>query len=378
MFLNSLEMSYKDVFYFVAMCLTISQEKKNKQIIEARLKKNDIDWEFVVEVSTGHYVFPAMYCALKREGFLTYVPQELLNFMEHVADTNRDRNTQIISQAKELNTFLLSHNITPIFIKGTANLLAGLYNDITERMVGDIDFLFSSQDYPRAIQVLKEWGYCKQKQLATKYPYPWSKHYPRLIKDGFIAAIEIHDKLLIEDYTQEFNYDTIKSSIQVLDNVAMLSDGNMLNLSILANQINDYRFHYRTINLRNAYDVFLLSKKVSAKNEVNTVKGLSHPLHCFLAACVEVFNTPDSLTYIQTKQTKAYLALFKEQFTNPRKANRRHTRIKLYIQLKTILTKFYKGIFYKEYRAWLFYWIIDIKSYRKQLDIWKNVLKNDG
>ncbi len=45
--------------------------------------------------------------------------------MEHVANTNRDRNTQIISQAKELNTFLLSHNITPIFIKGTANLLAG-------------------------------------------------------------------------------------------------------------------------------------------------------------------------------------------------------------------------------------------------------------
>ena len=82
--------------------------------------------------------------------------------MEHVANTNRDRNTQIISQAKELNTFLLSHNITPIFIKGTANLLAGLYNDITERMVGDIDFLFSSQDYPRAIQVLKEWGIVKQ------------------------------------------------------------------------------------------------------------------------------------------------------------------------------------------------------------------------
>jgi hypothetical protein len=93
---------------------------------------------------------------------------------------------------------------------------------------------------------------------------------------------------------------------------------------------------------------------------------------------VEVFNTPDSLAYTHTKQTNAYLKLFKEQFTNPRKANRRHTRIKLYIQLKTILTKFYKGIFYKEYRAWLFYWIIDIKSYRKQLDIWKNVLKNDG
>jgi len=371
-------MSYKDVFYFVAMCLTISQEKKNRQIIEARLKQNDIDWEFVVEVSTGHYVFPAMYCALKREGFLTYLPQELLNFMEHVADTNRDRNTQIISQAKELNTLLLSHNITPIFLKGTANLLAGLYSDITERMVGDIDFLFSSQDYPKAIQVLKEYGYCYQKQLATKYPYPWSKHYPRLIKEGAIAAIEIHDKLLIEEYTQEFNYDSVKSSIHVIDNVAMLSDANMLNLSILANQINDFRFHYRTISLRNAYDVFLLSKKTAATNAVNSITTLSHPLHCFLAACNEVFNSPDSLTYTQTKQTKAYLKLFKEQFINPRKAKRRNTRIKFYIHFKSILTKFYKGVFYKKHRIWLFYYIIDVKSYNKQLNIWSKLLKKNG
>jgi hypothetical protein len=296
--------------------------------------------------------------------------------MEHVANTNRDRNTQIISQAKELNTFLLSHNITPIFIKGTANLLAGLYNDITERMVGDIDFLFSSQDYPRAIQVLKEWGYYYQKEYENLFPE--HRHYPRLIKKDCMAAIEIHSEFLRKSEAYLFNYDTVKSSIQVIDNVAMLSDGNMLNLSILSNQINDYRFHYRTINLRNAYDVFLLSKKVSAKNEVNTISKLSHPLHCFLAACGEVFNTPDSLEYTKTKKTKAYLALFKEQFTNPRKANRRHTRIKLYIQLKTILTKFYKGIFYKEYRAWLFYWIIDIKSYRKQLDIWRKLLKKNG
>ena len=351
------------------MCLTISQEKKNKQIIEARLKQNDIDWEFVVEVSTGHYVFPAMYCALKREGFLTYLPQELLNFMEHVADTNRDRNTQIISQAKELNTFLLSHNITPIFLKGTANLLAGLYSDITERMVGDIDFLFSSQDYPKAIQVLKEWGYYYQKEpekLSREH-----RHYPRLIKKDCMAAIEIHSEFQRKSDAHLFNYDTVKSSIQFIDNVAMLSDGNMLNLSILANQINDYGFHYKTITLRSAYDVFLLSKKVSAKNAVNTVKGLSHPLHCFLAACSEVFNTPDSLAYTQTKQTKAYLKLFKEQFTNPRKAKRRHTRIKAYLYLKHVLSILYICVFYKKYRTWLFLLITDPAFWKRKLGLIK-------
>ena len=362
-------MSYKDVYYFVAMCLTISLEKKNKQIIEARLKENDIDWEFVVEVSTSHYVFPAMYCALKREGFLKYLPQELLNFMEHIADTNRDRNKQIIFQAKELNTLLLSHNITPIFIKGTANLLAGLYNDITERMVGDIDFLFSSQDYPKAIQILKENGYHYTDNPESLKPE--HRHYPRLIKKEYIAAIEIHSDLLRKSYSQEFNYDTIKSSIQVVDNVAMLSDANMLNLTILACQINDYGYLYRRIALRNAYDVFLLSKKVSAKNAVNTISSLKHPLHCFLAACGEVFNNPDSLEYTQTKKTKAYLNMFKELFTNPKKVNRRTTRIKIYLYLKHVLGSLYNGIFYKKYRVWLFLLVTDPSFWKRKLGVIK-------
>ena len=42
--------------------------------------------------------------------------------------------------------------------------------------------------------------------------------------------------------------------------------------------------------LRNAYDVFLLSKKTNAKAAVNALDKLSHPLNCFLSACYEVFN----------------------------------------------------------------------------------------
>ncbi len=236
-------------------------------------------------------------------------------------------------------------------------------------MVGDIDFLFSSQDYPRAIQVLKEWGYNyldEPEKLSPEH-----RHYPRLIKKDCMAAIEIHSEFLRKSEAHLFNYDTVKSSIQVLDNVAMLSDGNMLNLSILANQINDYRFNYRRIALRNAYDVFLLSKKCNAKNAVNTISKLSHPLHCFLAACGEVFNTPDSLEYTKTKKTKAYLILFKEQFTNPIKANRRHTRIKAYLYLKHVLSILYMCVFYKKYRAWLFLLITDPAFWKRKLGLFK-------
>ena len=90
--------------------------------------------------------------------------------MEHITDINRERNKQIISQAKELNNFLLANNITPIFLKGTGNLLTGIYDDIAERMLGDIDFIFSKEDYPKAITILREFGY----SVVNKYKY----HFP--------------------------------------------------------------------------------------------------------------------------------------------------------------------------------------------------------
>ena len=117
-------MSYKETLYFVAKCLTISLEDNNRDEIEFMLKTTDVDWDAVVKVSTAHYVFPALYCNLKRVDFLKYLPQDLVSYMEHITDLNRERNQQILQQAQELNSLLLANNITPVFLKGTGNLLA--------------------------------------------------------------------------------------------------------------------------------------------------------------------------------------------------------------------------------------------------------------
>ena len=81
--------------------------------------------------------------------------------------------------------------------------------------------------------------------------------------------------------------------------------------------------------LRNAYDVFLLSKKTSAKEAVNALDKLKHPLNCFLAACYEVFNKVNSLRYNKTKKTASYLSECNIQVTNPipRKTQSIHIKI---------------------------------------------------
>ena len=357
-------MNYKETLFFIAKCLTISLEEKNRQEIEKQLKSTSIDWDAVVKVSTAHYVFPALYCNLKRSNFIHYLPKELVTYMEQITNLNRERNKQIITQAKELNNFLLANNITPIFLKGTGNLLTGIYDDIAERMVGDIDFIFSKKDYSKAISVLREFGYSEVGK--HRYHFPYNKHYGRLQKENNIAAIEIHkDFLSIKKYTKEFNYSFVDKDSQVINGVAVLSYANKLNLSIIADQINDSGFYYKRMALRNAYDVFLLSKKTSAKAAVNTLNKLSHPLNCFLAACFKVFNTVDSLVYNKTKKTASYLSIFNSQFTNIDKTRRLHNKIKNYLAIRKKLNILYKSIIYKEYRVWLFILLTD-KNWQKR------------
>ncbi|MGK0414716.1 MAG: hypothetical protein ACJA1B_002944, partial [Polaribacter sp.] len=177
-------MTYKETFLFIGKCLTISHNQNHKILIEDDLKNNIVNWDSVVKISTSYFMFPALYCNLKRAKFLHYLPVELVNYMIHIADLNRDRNEQIVAQAKEINTILLKHNITPIFLKGTGNLLEGLYDDIAERMVTDIDILIKKEDCIKAFKILQENNYEKiNSVLFEDY-----RHLPEIVNPRKIAA----------------------------------------------------------------------------------------------------------------------------------------------------------------------------------------------
>ena len=145
-----------------------------------------------------------------------------------------------------------------------------------------------------------------------------------------------------------------------------MSYANKLNLSIIANQINDHGFSYKTMALRNAYDVFLLSKKTSSKAAVNTLDKLTNPLNCFLAACYEVFNSVNSLEYHKSKETSSYLSVFNSQFTNPIPIKTQSKFIKIYLFIKLRVNILYKSIVYKEYRVWLFKRVTDKNWYKEK------------
>jgi hypothetical protein len=270
--------------------------------------------------------------------------------MIHITNLNRDRNSQIIQQAKDLNSLLLENGVRPIFLKGTGNLLEGLYEDVGERMVGDIDFLFSEKDFFKAVDILKKDNYSKPESELDYFQ--GFRHYSRLVKPANIAAVEIHKEVTIEKYRGEFNCEMISEDTQQINHFSVLSFENQLSLSIISSQINDYGFELKNFSLRNAYDVFLLSKKVDTKKAISKFTKLKSSLNCFIANCNLTFGDLESLGYFRTKESVKYLKAFNISLYK-RKSN-------LKINFKLIMIKLYrrfgivcKSIFNSENRKWL-------------------------
>jgi hypothetical protein len=342
-------MTYKETLFFVAKCLTISLEEKNRKEIELTLKTTTIDWDSVVKVSTAQYVFPALYCNLKRVGFLHYVPADLVAYMKHITDLNRERNQQIIAQAKEINNLLLTNNITPIFLKGTGNLLEGLYEDIGERMVGDIDLLFKEEEYKNTVKLLKRHGYINKINKFDKAK--GGRHYPRLINEERIAAVEVHFRMLNNPFNRHFNYNMIKDHIIRLKNSAhILGYKDQILLTCYNIQANDFGYWLKVFSLRKSYDLFLLSKKHNTLKAVESSLYYFHLLNTFLASTSHLFKNVSSIHFKKNKKASTYIKRQMKLLENPKKMNTNLKFWNTYFLYKSRVKKLNFLIFNKEVR----------------------------
>lgn len=356
-------MTYKETLFFVAQCLTISLEKKNRDTIEHVLKTKNIDWDAVVKLSTSHHVFQAVYCNFKKADFLKYIPAELVKYMEYITEINRNRNRNIIKQAYELNSILLEKGINPIFLKGTSNILQGIYQDIGERMVGDIDFLVSEKDFFKAINILKKDNY-HIPEYEIEYNSEF-RHYSRLIKPKNIAAVEVHKEITIRKFRKEFNNEIVRRDTIKINDISLLSFENQILTSMISIQINDYGYDLKKFSLRKAYDVYLLSKKVDTKKTISKLNKLKEPLNCFLANCNLVFGNLESISYYKSIKTENYLGEFKKSLNRKKPISNVDVKL-MKINLKRRLGIACRSILNKESRIWLLNRFLSKLRFKKQ------------
>ena len=211
-------MTNKELFYFTAKCLMLNEDPSFRETIIESIETDSIDWKIFASLCSNHLVLPVIYLRFNSHQLLEHLPVEFVEFLKEIYELNLNRNLQILEQLKAITNVLNQSNIYPTYLKGAAHLLDGLYSDVGERILGDIDFLVPEKNYLAAGKIMEKGGY---KNIITKkiyYALESLKHYPRLAHPQFPAVIEIHRELT-ESYLNWFNPKIVDSGKKEVDSL---------------------------------------------------------------------------------------------------------------------------------------------------------------
>jgi hypothetical protein len=145
-------------------------------------------------------------------------------------------------------------------------------------MVGDIDVLVSEKDLSRAHQLLIDEGFdTVSNEFSFTKELDFEKHLQRIFHPNYIAAVEIHRKLL------DLTLKNLISSVEVLNEKSLSSCGYYIpskkilwQHAILNWQYNDSGIIRNAIAFRTMLDVLYLESKNDTKNLKNNFFAVKH------------------------------------------------------------------------------------------------------
>ena len=278
-------MNSKELFYFTGKCLVLDDHPEFRDAIIEELSAPSMDWEGFTGLCSNHLILPSIYLKFKTHHLLPLLPEVVSSFWEEIYQLNLARNKQILQQLDELISLLNENEITPTILKGAGNLLEGLYSDVGERMIGDIDLLVPEKDYLRAAKILENDGYRSE---VTYYGEVESfMHYPRMFKDNCGVNIEIHRLVVTPPYSKWFSTEMIekeKIPIRVKAISYVLSDNHKVIYNFIHCQLSHNGNAYGIVAFRDIYDLYLLSKKTDVSATVNQIKTKKKAITYFVFA----------------------------------------------------------------------------------------------
>lgn len=243
----------------------------NESLLRSQLSDPKMDWEWLVKSSSQQGVMTSAYCRLKHKNLIDILPNDLNTYLSEITNINRNRNLSLLNQVKELSLIFNTHKIHHVFVKGCALLASGVYYDLGERMVGDIDILVEPEHLHKAERLLKETDYNSlEESLFGKYKD--HRHLPRLIHPDRLGAVEIHSKLLRKERRNILNVKEILANRRTINGVCVPTIEANLDILILNHQINDFGYLFKSINLKVCYDSLVLERQTEPSATSKTSK----------------------------------------------------------------------------------------------------------
>ncbi|MCW0481123.1 nucleotidyltransferase family protein [Gaoshiqia sediminis] len=280
-------MTDKELFFFAAKCLALDENTGFKNEIISNAQSGRVDWQDFVALCSNHLILPAIFIKFKTHRILEHLPNELTDYLQEVYELNEVRNRGILDQLHEIVDELNKRGIAPIFLKGAAYLLDGLFPIIGERMLGDIDFLVEEKNYLLSASLLKQAGYQEVKETPEYKDINTFKHYPLLFHPAHAATVEIHRIPTDESFLGWFNAEILDREKIVpasLTGCFVLSDKHKIVHNFIHSQLSNEGFLYGTVSLREIYDVYLLSKRFPLERVLPEIKSKQKAIAYFALA----------------------------------------------------------------------------------------------
>ena len=144
-----------ELFYLAGKVLALDEHPEFKEEIIHTFHNNNIVERFIL-LCSNQLILPLQYLKFKQHDLLSLFSKEVIEHLAYIYELNVERNKQILKQIDEINFELQKEKIEPIYLKGTGNLLDGLYSDFGERMIGDIDVLVKEIDFLKTAEIVKD------------------------------------------------------------------------------------------------------------------------------------------------------------------------------------------------------------------------------
>jgi len=152
----------------------------------------------LIELANKNFMNFALYQGLVKSDLLSYFSDVQLEYLKEFYELNEQRNTDFLSELKDIICVLNKHHIEPVLLKGAVALVDNWYDGMGARFMRDIDFLVPEHQVDEAYKILKDIGYQEvyEDDSLEGHDHDAHHHCPQLQKPESALVIEVHSKPL--------------------------------------------------------------------------------------------------------------------------------------------------------------------------------------
>jgi hypothetical protein len=233
--------------------------------LRQQLEHNELDWQAIMPLADQNFATTILFWQLQQKELLPLLPEELQQLLGQLFELNSERNRIILDEVNTLAKLLNPADIEPIFLKGSAALLMGIYPAAGMRIMNDVDLLVPEQDLTTCVELMESVGYYPMEEVNLSENF---YHLNPLVHAKHNIRFEIHKQLDLAYNPQVDTRDIIAESmpVKVEDGVVRIPNKTHFTLhNILHHQVFNKGLFTEDVPIYQLYDLYAIREKYDSE-----------------------------------------------------------------------------------------------------------------